>query len=69
MMGLGKAIVFGVFSMFPGMILALIGWHLIGKPDSWENIQIFACYGPFFGSIAFGVWFGMKADQDVEMES
>ncbi len=55
--------------MFPGMILALIGWHIIGKPDEWNNLQIVACYGPFFGSIAVGIWLGMKNDLDVELET
>jgi len=27
------------------------------------------CYGPFFGCIALGVWFGMRSDADVELET
>mgnify|MGYP001162460530 FL=1 len=68
-MGFAKAMVFSAFAMFPGMILALIGWHIIGKPDEWNNLQIVACYGPFFGSIAVGIWLGMKNDLDVELET
>ncbi|MDP6889612.1 MAG: hypothetical protein QF454_06245 [Candidatus Thalassarchaeaceae archaeon] len=68
-MGFAKAMIFGAFAMFPGMILALIGWHIIGKPDEWGNLQIVACYGPFFGSIVVGIWLGMKNDLDVELET
>ena len=68
-MGFAKAMVFSAFAMFPGMILALIGWHIFGKPDEWNNLLIVACYGPFFGSIAVGIWLGMKNDLDVELET
>ena len=68
-MGLGKAIVFGIFAMVPGAILALFGYMLIGSPETWENTQYLACYGPFFGSIAIGVWLGMRREPDVELET
>ena len=68
-MGLGKAIVFGIFAMVPGAILALFGYMLIGSPETWENTQYLACYGPFFGSIAIGVWLGMRGEPDVELET
>lgn len=69
MMGVGKAIAFGLFAMFPGAILSLIGYILIGSPDTWENIQYIACYGPFFGSIALGIWLGIRTEVDVELET
>mgnify|MGYP006118932201 CR=1 FL=1 len=68
-MGLGKAVAFGIFAMVPGAILALFGYMLIGSPETWENTQYLACYGPFFGSIAIGVWLGMRGEPDVELES
>ena len=68
-MGLGRAIVFGIFAMVPGAILALFGYMLIGSPETWENTQYLACYGPFFGSIAIGVWLGMRGEPDVELET
>ena len=68
-MGLGKAIVFGIFAMVPGAILALFGYMLIGSPETWENTQYLACYGPFFGSIAIGVWLGMRGEPGVELET
>ena len=68
-MGLGKAIVFGIFAMVPGAILALFGYMLIGSPETWENTQYLACYGPFFGSIAIGVWLGMRGEPDVELDT
>ena len=68
-MGLGKAIVFGIFAMVPGAILALFGYMLIGSPETWENTQYLAGYGPFFGSIAIGVWLGMRGEPDVELET
>ena len=68
-MGVGKAIVFGIFAMVPGAILALFGYMLIGSPETWDNTQYLACYGPFFGSIAIGVWLGMRGEQDVELET
>ena len=68
-MGLGRAIVFGIFAMVPGAILALFGYMLIGSPETWENTQYLACYGPFFGSIAIGVWLGMRGEPDVELDT
>ena len=68
-MGLGRAVAFGIFAMIPGAILALFGYMLIGSPETWENTQYLACYGPFFGSIAIGVWLGMRGEPDVELES
>ena len=68
-MGLGRAIVFGIFAMVPGAILALFGYILIGSPETWENTQYLACYGPFFGSITIGVWLGMRGEPDVELET
>ena len=68
-MGLGKAVVFGIFAMIPGAILALFGYMLIGSPETWENAQYLACYGPFFGSIAIGVWLGIRGEPDVELET
>ena len=68
-MGVGKAIVFGIFAMVPGAILALFGYMLIGSPETWENTQYLACYGPFFGSITIGVWLGMRGEPDVELET
>lgn len=68
-MGLGRAVAFGIFAMVPGAILALFGYMLIGSPETWENTQYLACYGPFFGSIAIGVWLGMRGEPDVELES
>ncbi len=69
MMGVGKAIVFGLFAMFPGALLSLIGYILIGRPETWQNTQYIACYGPFFGSIALGIWMGLRKEMDVELES
>ena len=72
MMGVGKAIVFGFFAMFPGSLLAvLVYWAMGGNfhdvsPDDFMYIP---CYGPFFGSIAFGVWLGMRDEQEVELET
>ena len=68
-MGVGKAIVFGIFAMVPGAILALFGYMLIGSPETWDNTQYLACYGPFFGSIAIGVWLGMRGEPGVELET
>ena len=69
MMGVGKAIVFGFFAMFPGMLLSLIAWVLIGQPETWTSLMSIPCYGPFFGCIALGVWFGMRSESEVELET
>ena len=69
MMGVGKAIVFGFFAMFPGMILSLIAWVLVGQLETWTSWMSIPCYGPFFGCIALGVWFGMRSEADVELET
>lgn len=68
-MGVGKAIVFGIFAMVPGAMLALFGYMLIGSPETWNNTQYLACYGPFFGSIAIGVWLGMRGEPGVELDT
>ena len=68
-MGVGKAIVFGIFAMVPGAMLALFGYMLIGSPETWDNTQYIACYGPFFGSIAIGVWLGMRGEPGVELDT
>ncbi len=68
-MGVGKAIVFGIFAMVPGAMLALFGYMLIGSPETWDNTQYLACYGPFFGSIAIGVWLGMRGEPGVELDT
>ena len=39
MMGVGKAIAFGLFAMFPGALLSLIGYILIGRPETWQNTK------------------------------
>ncbi len=67
-MGLGRALFFGFVAMFPGAILALFGWLIIGSPDTWESSQYLVCYGPFFGSIFVGFWLGNKDQTDVELE-
>ena len=69
MMGLGIAIAFGFFAMIPGSILSLIAWVLVGQPETWSSWMAIPCYGPFFGSIAIGVWLGLRGEQDVELES
>ena len=68
-MGVGKAIVFGIFAMVPGAMLALFGYMLIGSPETWNNTQYLACYGPIFGSIAIGVWLGMRGEPGVELDT
>ena len=68
-MGVGKAIVFGIFAMVPGAMLALFGYMLIRCPETWNNTQYLACYGPFFGSIAIGVWLGMRGEPGVELDT
>ena len=69
MMGVGKAMVFGFFAMFPGMILSLIAWVLVGQPETWASWLSVPCYGPFFGCIALGIWLGMRTEDDVELET
>ena len=54
--------------MFPGALLSLIAWIVIGKPDTWSGWMSIPCYGPFFGCIAIGIWLGVRKEQDVEME-
>lgn len=68
MMSVGKAMAFGLFAMFPGALLSLIAWIVIGKPDTWSGWMSIPCYGPFFGCIAIGIWLGVRKEQDVEME-
>ncbi len=68
MMGAMRIIVFALLSAVPGTILALLGWMLIGKPETWENIQYAACYGPFFGCITLGAWYGVKVNREEEIE-
>ena len=67
-MGTMRIIVFALLSAVPGTILALLGYILIGRPETWENIQYAACYGPFFGCIGIGAWYGIKVNREEEME-
>jgi len=69
MMGVGKAIVFGLFAMIPGSILSLIAWVLVGQPEIWSSWMSIPCYGPFFGCIVLGIWLGMRSEDDVELET
>ena len=60
-MGLGRAMLFGSMAAIPGVVLALIGWAIIGAPDEeWENAQWIACYLPFFGCVAAGLVMGWR---------
>ena len=71
-MGVGKAMVFGFFAMFPGMILSLIAYWLMGgnlHSDNNDDFMYIPCYGPFFGSIAIGIWLGMRTEDDVELDT
>jgi hypothetical protein len=72
-MGLGKAVVFGLFAIFPAMFLSLMVWVLIGAPpEQWGGLDdigmYLACYGPFFGCIGIGVWLGLRDEEYAEME-
>ncbi|MDP6906675.1 MAG: hypothetical protein QF440_04590 [Candidatus Thalassarchaeaceae archaeon] len=72
-MGLGKAMVFGAFAIFPGMFLSLMAYVLIGAPkEQWggmEDIGMYlACYGPFFSCIAIGFWLGVRDAEPMELE-
>ncbi|MBJ84679.1 MAG: hypothetical protein CMB52_04090 [Euryarchaeota archaeon] len=69
MMGAGRVIVFCLFSAIPGVFLALLIWVMIGKPDTWETWMAIPCYGPIFGCMALGAWYGRKVNRDVEMEA
>ena len=68
-MGVGKAMVFGFFAMFPGMILSLIAWVLVGQPETWASWMSIPCYGPFFGCIGIGIWLGIRTEDDVELDT
>ena len=73
MMGVAKAIVFGLFAMFPGSVLAVLAYWAMGgnlhSTNPADDFMYIPCYGTFFGSIAFGVWLGMRDEQEVELET
>ncbi len=73
MMGVGRAMVFGAFAIFPGMFLSLMAYVLAGAPeDQWGGIEdigmYLICYGPFFSCIAIGIWLGMREQDAVELD-
>jgi hypothetical protein len=68
-MGLGKASVFAIFAMFPGALLSLFAYMLIGAPETWSGWMAIPCYGPFFGCVGVGIWLGLGTDEDVELEA
>jgi hypothetical protein len=67
-MGVGRALVFGLFAILPGVLLSLVGWVLSGSPKTWNNSLYLACYAPFFGCVAAGFYLGWRSDDDVGME-
>jgi len=67
-MGVGRALVFGLFAVLPGLLLSLVGWVLIGSPESWESSLYLACYGPFFFCVAAGLYIGWRAEDNIRME-
>ena len=58
-----------VMQLAPYGVLSLIAWVLVGEPETWNSWMSIPCYGPFFGCIALGVWFGMRSEADVELET
>ncbi|HJL55330.1 MAG: hypothetical protein QGF28_03350 [Candidatus Thalassarchaeaceae archaeon] len=68
-MGVGRALVFALFAILPGALLSLVGWVLIGSPESWSNGLYLACYAPFFGCVAAGFYLGWRAEGDIGVEA
>lgn len=68
-MSAGRALVFGLFGMFPGVLLSLFAYMMVGAPETWSGWMALPCYGPFFGCIGIGVWLGLRPQDDVELEA
>ncbi|MDP6661975.1 MAG: hypothetical protein QF760_03080 [Candidatus Thalassarchaeaceae archaeon] len=68
-MGVGRAFVFALFAILPGVLLSLAGWVLFGRPGSWNNSLYLACYAPFFSCVAAGFYIGWRAEDDIRMEA
>ena len=71
-MRLMRATVFAVTACIPSFLLGLFAYWLMGgnlHSDNPDDFMYIPCYGPFFGSIAVGVWLGMRNEQDVELET
>ena len=64
-----RVIVFALLSSIPGTLLAELIYWLIGEPEVWDQTQYLTCYGPIFGFIALGAWYGIKVNRDEELEA
>ena len=64
-----RVIVFALLSSIPGTLLAVLIYWLIGEPKVWDQTQYLTCYGPIFGLIALGAWYGIKVNRDEELEA
>ena len=67
-MRLLQATVFGLIAIFPGIIVALFAYLLLGGPeesDEWETWMYGPCYGipAAFVIVAFAL--GLKEDSEV----
>ena len=66
-MGVGKAIVFGLFAMFPGLLLAVLAYWAMGgnlhstNPDDFMYIP---CYGIPGLCIAAAFALGLREDTE-----
>jgi len=67
-MGLTRALLFSFLAAFPGMLLAVIGWVMIGMPEEWTKQSFLACYAPFFVAIGGAFIIGLKGNKEVIME-
>ena len=64
-----RVIVFALLSSIPGTLLAVFIYWLIGEPKVWDHSQYLTCYGPIFGFIGLGAWYGIKVNRDEELEA
>tara|TARA_B100000965_G_scaffold182853_1_gene152640 strand:+ start:826 stop:1032 length:207 start_codon:yes stop_codon:yes gene_type:complete len=68
-MGVGRAMLFGTLALVPGVLLALIGWVIIGMPEEWGTTLYLICYGPIFGCVGAGVMIGWRDGDNPDLEA
>ena len=68
-LGLTRAILFSFLAAFPGILLAVIGWVIIGMPEEWTSQSFLACYVPFFVTVGGAFIIGLRENREVTMEA
>ena len=67
--GMTRAILFSFLAAFPGILLAVIGWVMIGMPEEWTSQSFLACYVPFVVTVGGAFIIGLRGSREVILEA